>query len=1753
MTKNEALHNEPIADEEQAAPLDDLALSLRLLEGLGHTPQSTGATSTPAASQPGESPALQRLRLCPSLWEALHSPPCLEAVVPVLAGRPVDWALACLAAVALPQTATDSQPIDSWLQVEGAPLREWALGRLPTEALPAHPQEIARRWTFIQPLALAYALQASEPWPETVDQHGAALDMHPEAVIFLAGLVDPAGPLLAALLAAGRAELAARALAANVPAEQAAARAREMQFPPVLQLSLCQALTALGFEQHATAVALTEPAPSEPVFRADHIGGKGAALAEALNRALLSAQRGERAQAQEMLAGAQAVSAWLTGAIAAALADMARDTDLASAERAIKQAIDTNPEEHQYRVQLAAIQLADSRPDEALKTLAPALGDRPDAWANLTAARAHLALGDARAAARHARSALQTLSTSEEALTASQILARAGDLKAAIASAERATALTPWDSAAWVSLAERHLAAADAHGAAAAYAQAAALTPHLPQVRAALAECLAALGRRDEAERQFHGAGALAPGDSRVAAGLARLALDEGDAERAVHITQEALAAANGRESGVLHDILGAALEALDKAGDASEHYAEATRLAPSLSHPWLRLAAHQRANRQHSQARETLEAAAKAVPKDTRILSALAELYTAAGEHHLARDTLARALTLAPADGRLLTRYGAVLRTLGEFHEALSVLQAAADNAKGERRADALHEMALAYHATGEHEAALAAAQLAVASRPDHAPYQAALGSIALAAHRPDIAVDALSTAIAASDATPDLYNQLGRAYRALGEPHRAMEVHMLALRMQPDNLDYQFDFALAARDDGQHAPAAVALREVVAARPEDAEAWLALGLSQEALVCWKDAAAALTTAARLLPDRPEPHQALGRVYMHLNESGPAITALGRALSLAPDDIESYHLLGDAYAALGRVEQAVQAYHQALDRSPDDGVLHNAVGTALLNLEAYAEALPVLERAHALAPEDASVCNALSRVYETLGRHEAALDAARTAVTLAPEHAPYHAALGRLQLDDDAQAAADEWAAALALDPDDVTTRWQLIDLYDRLKQPAMALEAVLPLLAEQCTDTALLQRATRWALAAGDTHRAGHLIALALSCDGTDPELHALAAEVSVASGEMMNALTSLRYAIELAPRKPAFHIRIAELLLDQNRPADALVEAEQAASLGVETTEDLLALGRLFNRTQRWSSALPLLMQVVEHRRDDPAAWLELAQARIALTVRAVQLAEAGVARERLPTRDLQATLRVIEQAISLGADGPTARVLHGQAYSLLGEHERALALLKEAYEAAPNSMTRLALGEAYLSAGDLDAAERHLEPASDQLHLEPNRLLALGLLYMKQGNPQSAYTVLKQATSHSVGAPAAPSNAVVHYHLAQAASALNKHEAAVEALTQAAVLVPRVPPWHHQLGVLLLEMGRSHDAVEQLDQAVTLAPEQPEFLVSLGRALRVAGDLEGAVERYEEALRIIPERAAWWAELGALHEALEADAQLTHATECYRRALKLDENHIPALLGLARTSEATGAIDDALDYAQRAADIAPEDADAIFTLAVCTARSGNVDEAAWLYERAAGLSPAPGPILLTLGHLYSGTGQWPKAIDALRRSVEAQPDDEAFAALALALERVGEQKAAIDAARQAVELAPDDPDHWQYLGILYRRLGDTERALECLNRAAALAPTDAKTIREIGLVHESCGQYTKALESYQQAIHIAPEQAESHFHAGLVLKQVKDYRNAIQMFKQATRLDPQNTEAQKQLAAVSALAFVTQPSR
>ena len=143
-------------------------------------------------------------------------------------------------------------------------------------------------------------------------------------------------------------------------------------------------------------------------------------------------------------------------------------------------------------------------------------------------------------------------------------------------------------------------------------------------------------------------------------------------------------------------------------------------------------------------------------------------------------------------------------------------------------------------------------------------------------------------------------------------------------------------------------------------------------------------------------------------------------------------------------------------------------------------------------------------------------------------------------------------------------------------------------------------------------------------------------------------------------------------------------------------------------------------------------------------------------------------------------------------------------------------------------------------------------------------------------------------------------------------------------------------HHEVAVLLSQLGRIRDAVTELETAVKLAPKDAEFHYKLALACNEAGEKD----------RVIPE--------------------LKLAVECNPRHARAWYN-----LGLAQS----GAGDDtaALASLNRAENCQPDDPRIPYARATILARLGRISEAQQAAQRALALQPDYGPALQLLNML------------------------------------------------------------------------------------------------------------------------------------------------------------------------------------
>ncbi len=347
--------------------------------------------------------------------------------------------------------------------------------------------------------------------------------------------------------------------------------------------------------------------------------------------------------------------------------------------------------------------------------------------------------------------------------------------------------------------------------------------------------------------------------------------------------------------------------------------------------------------------ARRDLEKASKLSPREPRAWLALAQTYWRSGLKRQAAAAAGRAASLG-GNEPLIQRGLAIFYTeAGEWDRA------------------ARFESAYAA-ATGDRDAAVHAVMLF------------------LQAGRAEAAIETAQRALAA-DNHAKLRDALGKAYRAAGDPGKALEAFQEAIRLNPYEEEYYFDLAqlLMAHHNFDAAIRVLEASKRVIARSEQLE--LALGVAYYGQRRFQDAVDAFLRTIDLAPKLPQPYLYLARILEHASARMAEIRRRFAAYAAANsnDPAAQFLYAKVLMAALppgGYPPEAVEAeglLRRALELKADDWEPHYLLGTLLERKGETEAAARELERSVELAPDNPVPHFPLARVYLKLGRKEEA------------------------------------------------------------------------------------------------------------------------------------------------------------------------------------------------------------------------------------------------------------------------------------------------------------------------------------------------------------------------------------------------------------------------------------------------------------------------------------------------------------------------------------------------------------------------------------------------------------------------------------------------------------------------------------------------------------------------------------------------------------------------------------------------------
>lgn len=495
---------------------------------------------------------------------------------------------------------------------------------------------------------------------------------------------------------------------------------------------------------------------------------------------------------------------------------------------------------------------------------------------------------------------------------------------------------------------------------------------------------------------------------------------------------------------------------------------------------------------------------------------------------------------------------------------------------------------------------------------------------------------------------------------------------------------------------------------------------------------------------------------------------------------------------------------------------------------------------------------------------------------------------------------------------------------------------------------------------------------------------------------------------------------------------LLPPGNRPAAAEGEARFWRGLALAV------------RGQR-EAAIGALDQAAGLLPDDPRPLLALAQQLAALQRldQAEQAAQGAAGRVVMP--DLRAEILALQ----------------GELRHLAGDAVAAERLFTEALLADPAAIPALVGHAAVLmSLGREDEAEAEARTALERVPDHPAARQVVATAQVARGQAEAALTTLRDVEK----APYAPSL------LLRAMLRLNRGEldAARRDLDQYQAMVGADAPGQRLRGALLLRLHQPEAAVTALQDAAARAPDDVQTSALLAAAHLLTGNIAGAARSLDspagiEALRQMSAQmpnSPLPPTLSGIVHGQRGDTAAARAG--FTRALAIDGNFVPALLGLGHLESDAGQHGAALAAFRRLVAQQPEMVKARMLLAQAQAATGAVAAAADGLAEWLGRHPGEVAGRAMLAGLYLRLRHYERARAELEAVVATGTNDAvALNNLAWLYERTDDPRA-LDLAERAYHLDPTSPQIADTLGAILVRRDQTERGLVLLRQAHANAP-------------------------------------------------------------------------------------------
>jgi putative PEP-CTERM system TPR-repeat lipoprotein len=728
------------------------------------------------------------------------------------------------------------------------------------------------------------------------------------------------------------------------------------------------------------------------------------------------------------------------------------------------------------------------------------------------------------------------------------------------------------------------------------------------------------------------------------------------------------------------------------------------------------------------------------------------------------------------------------------------------------------------------------------------------------------------------------------------------------------------------------------------------------------------KEARAAFYRALSATPDHPGATLGEARLLAGDGKHKEASVLVEKVLARTPEDPEALYLKGQLLSEAGQTDQAIETFAQVVKLRPRTvAARRELAGHYLLKLQVD-DAASQVEALKKIAPKDARVIYLDAQVAAQRGQSTEARSRVHESLKSAPDFVPALVLAGKIEFDSGAYAFAEQFLRrALALDPRESTARRMLVALYLQSGQPARAMEALQPLVAQPSNDPVVLVLAGETYLANKDVKTATTFLERASEFGAPGAAVRTRLAQVRFAAGDTDRALKDLQAISKSEPDQFQADIALITSLM-QRHEFDKALEA-----------------ARTLEKKQPGNPLTFQLLGAVYLAKDDVANARSSFEKALGLKTDYLPALQ-SLGRLDFRDGDLSAGRKRYEAALAKGPDN--AAVLLSYASLLAaggGQAGEISGLLERALQAAPGAAEpRIALAEYHLRNGDPKKALEVAQQANVVLPNEPRILEVLGIAQQATGNPDQAIQTFGQL------ARLAPKSLSAQLRRAGAYAAAKEFPQALQILRGAEVLDPRGTAVPNAIASTLVQAGRFDDAIAEARSLQKQRPREAIGYVIEADVLAVQKKWSDSAAMYRAALSRSADLQTADKAVAALMK-LDANGQ---ADALVAKWVKESPRDFAGHLYLANAAMARKDYKAALPHLRVLVALKPNEPVLLNNLAWAGAAVGD-PEALKHAEAAHRLAPTSANIMDTYGWLLVQAGQTERGIKLLRGAVTLAP--------------------------------------------------------------------------------------------------------------------------------------------------------------